>query len=414
MNFYEEYIIKLERRIKRIEEDPDPTKLKSNKIRYQIELELTKERLEGWRQGKPFSYGGGRMAGILTRVIGFLSLGEAQFQTTEPQKYLEQARAMGLPVDKSCDMSTMQASLTEGGAVPMEDVGVCNNHCCTPMLLNRLYVANALNTLTYYIDRGFEENEANLKYVTEQFGEFIEFCEKRFPGVIKYDEDKLIEMEAYEDEINRIEEEIRQMAKHKPAPVSGRGGGGRAGGIFHGVGPMDVELARAVRDEIAERVAKGIAAVPGEKLRVLWTGVTNPFFMDPYKVLAKWKIAVPRAGRGTWNFDSWGDRKLTPLEKVAARVISDTRGGSGTAYVDEIIWNARDLQVDGIVNYNMRGCTAALGLKKIIEERAEKELGIPVLQLEGAQWDTSYADEATITAKLDDFAQMLLSQRGLA
>jgi benzoyl-CoA reductase/2-hydroxyglutaryl-CoA dehydratase subunit BcrC/BadD/HgdB len=101
------------------------------------------------------------------------------------------------------------------------------------------------------------------------------------------------------------------------------------------------------------------------------------------------------------------------LEKVAARSISDYRGGLGSVYVDEIVWLAKDLQADAVIHYNMRGCTAALGLRKMVEDRIEEELGIPTLQLEGAQWDTSYASEAQITAKLDEFSQMLLSQRDL-
>ncbi|MFC1532634.1 2-hydroxyacyl-CoA dehydratase [Thermodesulfobacteriota bacterium] len=414
MNFYETYIKKLEGRIKRIEENPDPTKLKSNKLRYEIELELAKEQLEGWRLGKPFSDGGSMTAGILTRAMGFIPVGGVtpSFQTMEPQKYLDQARDKGLPVDQSCDMTMMPFAMMECGDVPMEDLAISDQHCCLPMMLRGIHVAHTSNTITYYVDIPFDENEDTLKYVNDQLGEFIEFAEKKYPGVIKYDEDRLIEMQKYEETSRNISEEVYRMAKHKPCPVSGRGGGG--GPAFFGAGPLNVEYARVWRDEVAERVTKGIAAVPGEKLRVLWTGVSNPVFMDPYKVLAKWKIAVPRARSTIRDTSTWGDRKLTPLEKVAARSINDHRSSLGSIYVNNIIWTAKDLEVDGIVNYNMRGCTCALGLKKMIEEKAEKELGIPTLQLEGAQWDSSYASEATITTQLDEFAQMLLNMNGLA
>jgi len=418
MNFYEEYIIKLQKRIKKIDEDPDPAKLKSNKLRYELEIETTKKQLEAWQQGRPFSDGGSATAAILTLAMGFAPMGSVgpAFQTATPQKYLERARALGLPVDKSCDMTMMPFAMMECGDVPMEDVAICDHHCCTPMMLRGIYVSHSSKTMTYYIDRGVEENEATLKYVTDQLGEFIEWAEKKFPGVIKYDEDKLIEMQSYSDASRPILDEIHEMIKHKPSPVSGRGGGGGPGGATSAKG---LELLRARRDEIAERFEKGIAAVPGEKLRVLWCGVTNPVFMDPYKVLAKWGIATPLGlGGGTWGrmqrgVGFWGTRKLTPLEKVAARSISDYRGGLGSIYVDEIVWLAKDLQADAVIHYNMRGCTAALGLRKMVEDRIEEELGIPTLQLEGAQWDTSYASEAQITAKLDEFSQMLLSQRDL-
>lgn len=80
-------------------------------------------------------------------------------------------------------------------------------------------------------------------------------------------------------------------------------------------------------------------------------------------------------------------------------------------YLNNLIEEAKELKVDGIINYNMRGCTVVLAYKKLLEEKAEKELGIPVLQLEGAQWDSSYRSEAQITSDLDEFAQVLLSMK---
>ena len=72
------------------------------------------------------------------------------------------------------------------------------------------------------------------------------------------------------------------------------------------------------------------------------------------------------------------------------------------------------IRIDGLVYLEEQGCGAILGLKRVIQERAEKELGIPTVTIEASSTDSSYVDEATITAKLDEFAQTLLSQKGLA
>jgi benzoyl-CoA reductase/2-hydroxyglutaryl-CoA dehydratase subunit BcrC/BadD/HgdB len=218
-------------------------------------------------------------------------------------------------------------------------------------------------------------------------------------------------MQYYEEQSRAISNEVYEMLKHKPAPIAGKDGMGRFGGMT----AKGLEYARERRDEIAERVEKGLAAVPGEKLRVLWT-VTRPTFMDEYKVLAKWGIAVFKSmgGGGEHPIPPYfGGRKLTPLEKVAARAMNDGFGCPGYSWINDIIRICKDLRIDAIVNYNMLGCTATLGLKKMVEDAAEKELGIPTLQLEGKQIDDSYANEAVITAKLDEFAQMLLSIKNL-
>jgi benzoyl-CoA reductase/2-hydroxyglutaryl-CoA dehydratase subunit BcrC/BadD/HgdB len=359
--------------------------------------------------------------------MGFLAVGsvEPAFQTKTPQKYLEQARNKGLPVDKSCDMTMMPFAMMELGDTPMEDLAFCDQHGCTPMTLRQIYVANQSKTFTYQIDLGgYEENEINFRHVYNEFSDFIKFAEKKFPGVIKYDEEKLGEFQENEKRVHEINLEITQMMKHKPTPIAGKDTMmGPSGTNRWGTTKLDVEYAKVRRDEIAERVAKGLAAIPGEKLRVLWTGVTNPVFMDPYKVLAKWGIATMRggvrlretelgrtdSGRIFWR-NYWSNRKPTPLERFAVRRVCPNPAGPS---VTNIIDVARELEVNGIINYNMRGCTIALGLRKIIEDAAEKELGIPVLQLDGAQWDSSYRSEAQLTADLDEFAQMLTSINGL-
>lgn len=420
MNHYEEYIIKLQRRIKKIEDNPDPKRLRTTKIRYELQLEEAKEQLEAWRQGRPFSDGDGFVAGRLARAMGFTPTGSVgtAMQTMTPQKYLEHASERGLPVDNSCDMTMMPFAMQECGDVPMEDLSLCNQHTCIPMMLRGIYVAHATKNFTYYVDIPFEENDANLTYVTDQLGEFIEFAEWKFPGVIKYEEEKLVEMQEFEEASRELVFEMYKMRRNKPSPLGGLDAfSGGAGGASSAKG---LEIVKARRDELVERVEKGMAAVPGEQLRMLWT-VTRPYFMNPCEVLEKRKVAlifyysgIAHLGVPLPRHVYFGGRKLTPIEKVAAQAISALWAGPQTRWIDNLLWICRDLEIDAIINYNMLGCTATLGLKKIVEERAEKELGIPTLQLEGSQWNSNYASKVTINAKLDDFAQMCLSQKGLS
>ncbi|MFC1534959.1 2-hydroxyacyl-CoA dehydratase [Thermodesulfobacteriota bacterium] len=419
MNHYEARILKLRQRIKKIEENPDPTKLASNKIRYEIQLEDTQQQLDAWREGRPFSDGGGGfMAGPLARAMGFAPMGNVgvAIGATEPQKYLELARERGLPVDNACDMTSIPFAMQEGGAVPMEDVAICDPHSCTVMCLAAIFLSHThtKDRFTYYLDVAPEENEENLKHVTDQLGEFIDFAEKKFPGKIKYNEDRLIEMQSYEEAAREPIYEMYEMRRRVPSPIAGKDA---FGGGFGASTAKGLEYIRARRDEMAERIDKGIVGLPGEKLRMLWT-VTRPFFMDPFEVLAKRKAAVVFYYSGpTWRSipmkrtPYWGDRELSPLEKVAASAISSRYRTPATTWISEIIKVCGDFQIDAIINYNMVGCTATLGFKKLLEDSVENELGIPTLQLEGKQWDSSFANEAVITSQLDEFAQMCLSKK---
>ncbi|MBI2957963.1 MAG: hypothetical protein HYY32_03880, partial [Chloroflexi bacterium] len=53
-NVFETEIVKLERRIAKIESKPSDNMLASNKLLYEALLEHNKEQLEWWQQGKPF------------------------------------------------------------------------------------------------------------------------------------------------------------------------------------------------------------------------------------------------------------------------------------------------------------------------------------------------------------------------
>ena len=149
---------------------------------------------------------------------------------------------------------------------------------------------------------------------------------------------------------------------------------------------------------MAERVEKNLAGIPGEKLRLIWT-VTRPFFMDPFAVLEKRKAAVilhysgPVAAVAPLPQPAFlKGKKLSPLEKVAAHAISSVWKGPSADWVDNLVWLCRDLEADAVVNYCMRGCTATLGLKKLVEDALQEKLGIPTLQLEGSQWDANYIE----------------------
>jgi benzoyl-CoA reductase/2-hydroxyglutaryl-CoA dehydratase subunit BcrC/BadD/HgdB len=425
MSYYEDDIEKLERRIRKLDENPDPTKLRSNRMLYELQIEALQDQIEACRRGS--SIGGWTIVPkYLAQAIGLthnLGTGFSVWRMENSERYLEVARAKGIPADSSCDMNYLRLAMREVGTLPQIDWDICLSNQCTSQWAATLYTAHTgdrKDSWTYYLDAGYDMTPANLQHVVDQLHEIIEIVEKNFPGT-KYNEDRLIELQTLDEECRGYFQDQYRALAHRPSPIGGHDSAALSQGVF--MLPMTrktVEWARARRDEVLERVDKGIAAVPGEKLRILWT-VTRPTFFDPYAVLSKWKIVVPFAfgGASYWTIPGfgsppWDDSKLTPLEKEAAALISITWTGEGKRWVDGIRQVCQDLQIDAIINYLMLGCTATLGLQKVVKDMAENELGIPTLQLEGKQLDATYASEATISAKLDEFAQICLTNRGLA
>ncbi len=430
MNVYELEITRIQRKIKEAEERSDPSELKSYRIHYKALLKERIEQYEAWRKGKPFS-DIGWWAKCLSPAMGFTLRGRGAITQANPdaRMFKERARSMGIAVDNTCDSAYMLAAIANAGIWPMESINTCNNYNCQPLLMQTIFIEHMEKRRTFYVVKPFEESDANVKYVVDQLGEFIEFAEKEFPGVIKYDEAKLIEWQAREEAAINYNYEIFEMLKHKPSPISATD---TIFGANESWASRDLEFLRALRDEVGERIEKGIGAVPDEKLRVIWV-VAKVRFMDPFKFLAKRGVVVLLRLNGVANnffpgpqpawyqsrkldpAKTWyHGNKLTPLEKEAVHMINFGYGNTGTQWLNTLIWLGRELNLDAIINHNVLGCPPMLGIKRLVEERAEKELGIPTLQLPGSRWDSSYVDEATVTAKLDEFVQMCLARKGLA
>ncbi len=397
--------------------------LESHKIWLKKMIEYREWQIEALRRGQPV-IDGRTLSPFFFRAMGFVDA-EHPHMASEQGKDLpgemsqlammEKASNMGLPVDIACDKCCKLISATELGILPVGALVECDQHDCPPKIQQKVFIATKWASPIFHFDIPIFRTEASLQYVVEQLREFIEVAEKTFPGVIKYDEDKLIEYLARHENMLRYYHEIYEMTKHQPSPISGWDMVMRR----HWVG-SDPEWLQARRDEIAERVAKGIAAVPGEKARVVW--VERIDWFDAFGVLAKYKIAsLLKYENSTVNQIPWwsrpayyGGRKLTPLEEVAAYTLERTFGSTADVCVDGLIRVCRDLKIDGIIFIEQMGCAPLLGWKRLIVESAERELGIQTLVLEGSENDSSYVDKETTTAHLEEFAQMLLSQKGQA
>ena len=190
---------------------------------------------------------------------------------------------MGFP-EKCCERAHTQMAMCEVGDLPIPHVMFNSGHGCDADRLVRKSIARWFNIPSFYVDASLNRGTlANLNYVADQLGEFVEWAEKKVPGV-KYDEDRLIEIQ----EINAIGvnylREIYQLRKHVPCPIAP----GDAL-VQHSREPYRypnikkaTEYLRILRDELGERVASG-GPFPEDRLRLLWAG-EDPRYFDPVRL----------------------------------------------------------------------------------------------------------------------------------
>jgi len=420
MKFLKQEIERYERRIKQIQENPDPTKPKANIILYELERDLRKHQLDMAKKGKLFATG--MYPAALLSALGFEVLDAimAADRTSGSRAavYMNQVRSQGLP-EQTCDRTVIYLPMILSGDFPKPDFIVAMNWECECIPLSGIALGRLLEVPIYYVDVSFEADNETLSYVTDQFRELIEFAERKFPG-IKYNEERLIELQAVDKAWYDVWKEIYELRKIKPCPIRGREAfrEPRAPSLYHDP-QKALEYLKLYRDDLNEMVEKGIGAVENEKLRVMWA-VSGPFFADPFKTLEQKGVSIPywHIGEGSRfsgaGFPYYGDeteygRKLSPLEDEARMFNCSGWGGLGKRWVEDTVFVCKDLDIDAVVYYQLWGCTVTENLGKMVAEVLEKELNIPTLLVEGRCLDEETYDEKELNNKLEDFIEMCFS-----
>lgn len=425
LSYLKNEIARCDRRIKKIKENPDPTRPKANLLLYEIERELRIEQVEAQKTGKPIGYAG---FSPLTRALGMVPwdgiYSADRTYGKEATRYFEIVRREGMP-EHTCDRCSVMIPMVQSGDFPKPDFLMTSNLECNPMFESHVLIANLMNIPTYHVDRHFkhyakEMDDEALQYVTDQIKELIEYVEAKVPGC-KYNEEVMEELVEYDRQYLKLYQQLWKLKATVPYPLAARE-------TFREYRPADmypnpakaVEYMRQYVEEVGELVEKGVgAAKPFEKLRLLWS-VSGPFYADPFSWLDQRGVAVPAAEMTLYNGwfsgrmpiwgDPWKGRKLTPLEEEA-RQIDFAWGRLGDKWVDTHLGSCRDLKMDGIIYFQQWGCPASNNLGKVVSDVVEKELGIPTLLIEGRMLENSVYDEKDFYAKLEDFIDVCSSRK---
>ena len=415
----------MDRRIKKIKENPDPSKPKSNILLYECERDLKLEQLEGHKTGKPIGFA---TFGALGRSLGLITwdaiMSADRTHGKDATRYFEIVRNDGMP-EVTCDRCSILIPMVLNGDFPSPDFIMTSNWECNPILMSHIVVGEYLEVPMYHVDRHFknykgEFDDEQLKYVTDQVGELVEYVEAKVPGC-KYDEDYLIELQHYDRQYLKFFQQLWKLKANIPCPLSGKESFREIRLAHEYPDPAKaVEYMRQYVEEVGERVEQGLgAAQPEERLRLLWS-VAGPFYDDPFSWLEQRWVSVPAAemtvynglfsGRDAIYGDPWKERKLTPLEEEA-RQLDYTWGRLGNQWVQTHLHSCRDLHLDGIIYFLQWGCPTSNNLGKVVADIAEKELGIPTLLIEGRMLESSIYNQKDFFAKLTDFIDVALARK---
>lgn len=172
------------------------------------------------------------------------------------------------------------------------------------------------------------------------------------------------------------------------------------------------EMANKLADELEQRLADGVSVFPAGTKRILLTG--TPLAIPNWKLhhiieTSGAAIVCEENCTGTKFFTNMVDETATDFtgmyQALAERYmkINCACFTPNQARIDEVLQLARDYQVDGVINTNLKFCTTFKTEAPALEKALE-DAGIPVLDIETDYTDN---DSEQLRTRVEAFVEML-------
>lgn len=297
------------------------------------------------------------------------------------------------------------------GGLPKPDMLVCCNNICGTVMKWYEIQARHYNVPLFILDTPFchtEFSDEARKYVIKQVTEYITFLEEACGR--KMDIDRLQEVGRLSMEGSSLWQEVLDTTINKPAPMSS------VDAFFHlalivtlrGT-QLVVDYYKMLLEEMKERVAQGISAVPNEKYRLLWDNL-------PLWYKTKWiseKFAshdaclVADTYTSAWcstfqhiNPDNFLESMADTYTRIYLNIGVDEMASSIIKMVDKY-------KVDGLVMHSNRSCKPYSFGQMDIQRMVQEEKGIPTLMIEADMVDERSFSESQVSTRIDAFMEMI-------
>jgi len=250
----------------------------------------------------------------------------------------------------------------------------------------------------------------NVKYIRSQLEDFVIFIEKNTGRSYNWDSLKDIVFRRMR-QVQQLRAEIAEICKGKPAVMS-QFDAMIAMGPAHMVRTDAVtEFYKKMLEEVKERVKNGVAALPGERYRLMWRG-NFPWYavgrMSRWMAANDICLATGAYGMGAGSPhanrlfppDGFGTGD-DPLTFVAWNV--GTRGYTRTLEFkmrEEVEEFIKGWDIDGVCLHSPRSCRLWSMQEYDMANLIETKYGIPATVIEADHTDSRYYTPSSVDLKL--------------
>ena len=298
------------------------------------------------------------------------------------------------------------------------DLVIGSNFPCMSESKSFLQVVRKYDVPYYFIDApintwGREIPEHAIAYYAAQFQGLIDFLVEHG---YKFDPQRLKEEVAFTKALNAILQEIEEYRRAVPSPMKAYDT------IVATTTPLvlpeemrNLQLFEKLRDQLKERVARGIGIVENEKLRLLWLGIPPlcDFHLLNYPERHQAVVAKSMLEFLTgFTLDPELIDPERPLESLARAQLASPANPLIQGSVDYFVQAVRDYRIDGVIAVVKRTCGLIPGMMRLTKEAIYKAAGVPavIFDLDGV--DQREYDRAAAQANIDSFIETLMARKG--
>ncbi len=253
-------------------------------------------------------------------------------------------------------------------------------------------------------------------YIKEQLWELLDFITEVTGN--EYNKEKAQEIAQNSYEMGKIWQDVFELRKNIPCPVSTRDTFGGLFPLFTMTGlKSPIKLYKRMYREAKERVDKGIGALEQEDFRLMFEGIPFWYNLKFFSNLERWNAIVVYEPY-VYAFTKYTNPNVTkndvinnPVECMAELILSFWYIYDLETRFEKFKETVRDWKIDGVLLHNNMSCRPnACGMYDL-KRKLMEEADIPALIIDSDMNDPRKMSETQVLNKIESFIEILRERK---
>ncbi|MFX1304176.1 MAG: 2-hydroxyacyl-CoA dehydratase subunit D [Promethearchaeota archaeon] len=254
------------------------------------------------------------------------------------------------------------------------------------------------------------------KYIREQLWELLDFITEITGN--EYDKEKAQEIAQNSYEMGKIWQDVFELRKNIPCPVSTRDTFGGLFPLFTMTGlKSPIKLYKRMYREAKQRVDNGIGALEQEDYRLMFEGIPFWYNLKFFSNLERWNAIIVYEPY-VYAFTKYTNPNVTkndvlnnPVECMAELMLSFWYIYDLETRFEKFKETVRDWKIDGVLLHNNMSCRPnACGMYDL-KRKLMDEADIPTLVIDADMNDPRKLNETQVLNKIESFIEILRERK---